>query len=211
MGSKAHQVLPCMTRMQTCLMCWSLGSLPWKREKNRRFSGFHNNVEMWVLVFESLAPFNSAILIFGVLDRVCCTFFEAKRKPLSSFISWKVDIFQLQGLPLQTTRLVKADRLHSNSCCSLSPQGFKSADEHLVAASELKSQQNSILKASYLMQNDVFSAAAKYKGLVFYCFFVVFFNSSYQNKIKHCSEKYWAQKDLLRVLLLAQEYCRLHN
>lgn len=23
--------LPCMTRMQTCLMCWSLGSLPWKK------------------------------------------------------------------------------------------------------------------------------------------------------------------------------------
>lgn len=31
-GSKADECLPCMTRMQTCLMCWSLGSLPWKEK-----------------------------------------------------------------------------------------------------------------------------------------------------------------------------------
>lgn len=77
MGSKAHQFLPCMTRMQTCLMCWSLGSLPWKEKwwLNR----FHDSVNTTLL----LSSENST-------SPVLLTCFHNNWKiPLSSFgCSW---------------------------------------------------------------------------------------------------------------------------
>lgn len=42
---KAHRkssiviYLPCMTLMQTCLMCWSVGALPWGRKKEAVIPG----------------------------------------------------------------------------------------------------------------------------------------------------------------------------
>lgn len=154
MGSKAHRVSPCMTRMQTCLMCWSLGSLPWKKGKTqknvaekRECQGIFGDLKVHFLLFGWTQFQFGGAFIAGDCSAV----------PLRS---WKRDslFFHL----FKNWYFWATNHFESQN-----------ANIRMAAASELNSQQNNILKTSQPMQINVFTAAAHYEGSLFY--FSLFF------------------------------------